>query len=60
VSGVQIRPDFDNSIICCDGVFAAAARRRGLVAEAWIGRNIDARCEVLTTSADIRRELFAS
>jgi hypothetical protein len=37
VSGVRIGIDFDNTIICYDEVFAAAAQRRGLVPDGWSG-----------------------
>jgi hypothetical protein len=37
VSGVRIGIDFDNTIIRYDEVFAAAARRRGLVPDGWRG-----------------------
>jgi len=37
VNGVRIGIDFDNTIICYDEVFAAAARQRGLVPEGWTG-----------------------
>jgi hypothetical protein len=37
VSGVRIGIDFDNTIICYDEVFAAAARQRGLVPADWAG-----------------------
>lgn len=37
MSGVRIGIDFDNTIICYDEVFAAAARQRGLVPEGWAG-----------------------
>jgi hypothetical protein len=43
VSGVRIGLDFDNTIICYDGVFVAAARRRGLIPQRWSGRKIDVR-----------------
>jgi hypothetical protein len=35
VSGVRIGIDFDNTIICYDEVFSAAARQRGLIREGW-------------------------
>ncbi|MBU6462438.1 MAG: hypothetical protein KGL35_28700 [Bradyrhizobium sp.] len=35
MSGVRIGIDFDNTIICYDEVFAAAARQRGLVPDGW-------------------------
>ena len=37
MSGVRIGIDFDNTIICYDKVFAAAAQRRGLVSNGWSG-----------------------
>lgn len=37
MSGVRIGIDFDNTIICYDEVFAAAARQRGLVPDGWNG-----------------------
>ena len=37
MSGVRIGIDFDNTIICYDEVFAAAARQRGLVPADWAG-----------------------
>jgi hypothetical protein len=43
VSGVRIGIDFDNTIICYDEVFAAAARRRGLVPDQWSGRKRELR-----------------
>jgi len=43
VSGVRIGIDFDNTIICYDKVFAAAARQRGLVPEGWDGLKTDVR-----------------
>jgi hypothetical protein len=43
VSGVRIGIDFDNTIICYDGVFAAAALRRELVPRGWTGSKIEVR-----------------
>ena len=43
MSGVRIGIDFDNTIICYDKVFAAAARQRGLVPEGWVGLKTDLR-----------------
>jgi hypothetical protein len=43
VSGVRIGIDFDNTIICYDRVFVAAARRRGLVPDGWTGLKSDVR-----------------
>ena len=43
MSGVRIGIDFDNTIICYDKVFAAVARRRGLVPEDWEGLKTDLR-----------------
>jgi hypothetical protein len=43
VSGVRIGIDFDNTIICYDQVFAAAARQRGLVSGEWTGSKTDVR-----------------
>lgn len=43
MSRVRIGIDFDNTIICYDKVFAAAARERGLVAEGWTGSKTDVR-----------------
>lgn len=43
MSGVRIGIDFDNTIICYDKVFAAAARQRGLVPEGWDGLKTDVR-----------------
>lgn len=43
MSGVRIGIDFDNTIICYDKVFAAAARERGLVPEGWEGLKTDVR-----------------
>ena len=43
MSGVRIGIDFDNTIICYDKVFAAAARERGLVPEGWDGLKTDVR-----------------
>jgi hypothetical protein len=37
VSGVRIGIDFDNTIICYDKVFVAAARRRDLIPDGWTG-----------------------
>jgi len=37
VSGVRIGIDFDNTIICYDEVFAAAARQRARVPDGWTG-----------------------
>jgi hypothetical protein len=43
VNGVRIGIDFDNTIICYDKVFAAAARLRGLVSGEWTGQKKDLR-----------------
>lgn len=43
MSGVRIGIDFDNTIICYDKVFAAAARQRGLVSDEWTGSKTDVR-----------------
>ena len=43
MSYVRIGIDFDNTIICYDKVFAAAARQRGLVPEGWTGLKTDVR-----------------
>jgi hypothetical protein len=43
VSRVRIGIDFDNTIICYDKVFAAAARQRGLVPDEWTGLKTDVR-----------------
>jgi len=43
VSRVRIGIDFDNTIICYDKVFVAAARERGLVPEGWTGSKTDVR-----------------
>jgi hypothetical protein len=43
VSSVRIGIDFDNTIIRYDGVFVAAARRRGLIPDGWSGRKIEVR-----------------
>ncbi len=43
MSGVRIGIDFDNTIICYDKVFAAAARQRDLVPEGWEGLKNDVR-----------------
>lgn len=43
MSGVRIGIDFDNTIICYDRVFAAAARQRGLVSDEWTGSKTDVR-----------------
>jgi hypothetical protein len=43
VSGVRIGIDFDNTIICYDKVFAAAALQRGLVPRGWMGSKIEIR-----------------
>jgi len=40
---VRIGIDFDNTIICYDKVFAAAARSRGLLPEGWTGSKTDVR-----------------
>jgi len=51
VSGVRIGIDFDNTIICYDKVFAAAARQRGLVPDEWMGSKTDVR-EYLRSKPD--------
>lgn len=43
MSRVRIGIDFDNTIICYDKVFAAAARQRGLVPDEWTGLKTDVR-----------------
>ena len=43
MSRVRIGIDFDNTIICYDKVFAAAARQRGLVPDEWTGSKTDVR-----------------
>ena len=43
MSRVRIGIDFDNTIICYDRVFAAAARQRGLVPDEWTGLKTDVR-----------------
>jgi hypothetical protein len=43
VSRVRIGIDFDNTIICYDRVFAAAARQRGLIPDEWTGLKTDVR-----------------
>ena len=43
MSYVRIGIDFDNTIICYDRVFAAAARQRGLVPNGWTGLKTDVR-----------------
>jgi hypothetical protein len=43
VSYVRIGIDFDNTIICYDKVFAAAAHRRGLMPDGWTGSKIEVR-----------------
>ena len=43
MSRVRIGIDFDNTIICYDRVFAAAAQRRGLVPDGWQGLKTDLR-----------------
>jgi hypothetical protein len=43
VSGVRIGIDFDNTIICYDRVFVAAASRRGLIPDGWVGLKSDVR-----------------
>jgi hypothetical protein len=43
VSRVRIGIDFDNTIICYDKVFAAAARERGLVPDEWTGSKTEVR-----------------
>jgi len=40
---VRIGIDFDNTIICYDKVFAAAAHRRGLLPEGWTGSKTEVR-----------------
>ncbi|WP_257180555.1 MULTISPECIES: hypothetical protein [Bradyrhizobium] len=40
---MRIGIDFDNTIICYDKVFAAAARQRGLVPEGWVGLKTEVR-----------------
>lgn len=51
MSGVRIGIDFDNTIICYDKVFAAAARQRGLVPDQWTGSKTDVR-EYLRSKPD--------
>ena len=43
MSGVRIGIDFDNTIICYDKVFPAAASQRGLVSGEWKGSKTDLR-----------------
>jgi hypothetical protein len=43
VSDVRIGIDFDNTIICYDKVFTAAAHRRGLLPRGWTGSKTDVR-----------------
>lgn len=43
MSSVRIGIDFDNTIICYDKVFAAAAHRRGLMPDGWTGSKIEVR-----------------
>lgn len=43
MSYVRIGIDFDNTIICYDKVFAAAAHRRGLMPDGWTGSKIEVR-----------------
>ncbi|SDS22610.1 hypothetical protein [Bradyrhizobium canariense] len=43
MSRVRIGIDFDNTIICYDKVFAAAARDRGLIPGEWTGLKTDVR-----------------
>jgi hypothetical protein len=51
VSGVRIGIDFDNTIICYDQVFAAAAHQRGLVPRGWSGLKTELR-EYLRSKPD--------
>ena len=51
MNGVRIGIDFDNTIICYDKVFAAAARQRGLVPQAWSGLKTELR-EYLRSKPD--------
>ena len=43
MSRVRIGIDFDNTIICYDKVFDAAARQRGLVPDGWTGSKTEVR-----------------
>jgi hypothetical protein len=43
VSGVRIGIDFDNTIICYDEVFSAAAQQRGLIRDGWVAAKSDIR-----------------
>ncbi len=54
MSRVRIGIDFDNTIICYDKVFAAAALQRGLVPPGWTGSKTDVR-EYLRSKPDGER-----
>jgi hypothetical protein len=43
VSGVRIGIDFDNTIICYDEVFSAAAQQRGLIRDGWMAAKSEIR-----------------
>lgn len=43
MSGVRIGIDFDNTIICYDEVFSAAAQQRGLIRDGWVAAKSDIR-----------------
>lgn len=43
MSDVRIGIDFDNTIICYDKVFAAAAHQRGLLPDGWTGSKTEVR-----------------
>jgi hypothetical protein len=43
VSGVRIGIDFDNTIICYDKVFSAAAQQRGLIRDGWVAAKSEIR-----------------
>ena len=43
MSGVRIGIDFDNTIICYDEVFSAAAQQRGLIRDGWMAAKSEIR-----------------
>ena len=51
MSYVRIGIDFDNTIICYDKVFAAAAHQRGLLPDGWAGSKAEVR-EYLRSKPD--------
>ena len=59
MSGVRIGIDFDNTIICYDNVFSAAAQQRGLIRDGWVAAKSEIRALQANAAAGLGEETAA-